>query len=260
MSRGRSTVPGPGAAPRRRRSLPHDPAARLPRVIRRRPGTPAAPRAAGRCRRPDGRARRPRAAAPQTMHRPGQSGRHSGAIGSASEIASRPRGSRSTSWWSVRRSASGSSSRATGLPRREVDASAGTPRRCRARAGSRCPGGSGCTRPRARSSRSASASTPRLVRRQPDRPVDRRGQARSSGRSIVTSVDRVLAVGPDGVGQEPGHVPDERPVRRAGGHGARPAAPRPPARRPSRRRPRRARRRPPGRGRPAARRASRSPS
>ena len=38
---------------------------------------------------------------------PGQSSRQSGAIGSASRIASRIAGSRSSSWWSVRRMTSG---------------------------------------------------------------------------------------------------------------------------------------------------------
>ena len=73
-----------GAAPDRRRSLARSGRSSPPRQPSS-AGSRGAPRGAGRCRRRDGRGRPPRGGSPQTMHRPGQSGRQSGAIGSASE-------------------------------------------------------------------------------------------------------------------------------------------------------------------------------
>ena len=70
----------------------------------------AGPPGADRRRRRGGRAVRWRAPVPHTMHRPGQSSRQSGAIGSARRIASRTSSSSSSSWWSVSRSVSGSTS------------------------------------------------------------------------------------------------------------------------------------------------------
>ena len=84
---------------------------------------------------------------PQTTHRPGQSGRHSGAIGSASWIASRTGVSRSSSWWSVRRGDVGLVVDRQRPPGGQVEggqvlllrsATVDADRRCRA--------GSGCTR------------------------------------------------------------------------------------------------------------------
>ena len=140
------------------------------------------------------------------------------------------------------------------LAGREVDRRAGTPRGSRGRAGSTAPAGSGCTRPRARSSRPASARTPRFVRVSRTVPVDRRGQD-----EVVGQVDagrpgrRSARSAPTASASRPATFQTSGPsVGRAVMGG--PAAPRPPPRRPSRRRPI-VERRPP-RGTRSARRSS----
>ena len=179
-----------------------------------RPEARGAPRAAGRCRRRDGRGRPRRAAAPQTTHRPGQSGRQSGAIGSASWIASRTGVSRSSSWWSVRRATSGSSSVGERPAGREVE------RRqvLLLRAGAR-PGRSTSRRQRLHSSVERGrrgrrvARIPRFVRSRRTRPSIGSARRRSSPRSIVTPRDLVESRSAPGL------------VRRAGRRRSRPAAP-----------------------------------
>ena len=123
---------------------------------------------------------------PQTTHRPGQSGRSSGAIGSASWIASRTAVSRSSSWWSVSRATSGSSSVAIGRPlARSSDG--------RNSSWSRSSTGKTTSRRQrlhSRSSavvRSAAARIPRLVRSRRTRPSIGVARRRSSPRSIVTA-------------------------------------------------------------------------
>ena len=122
---------------------------------------------------------------PQTMHRPGQSGRHSGAIGSASWIASRTGVSRSSSWWSVRRATSGSSSVGERPAGREVE------RRQELLLESQldrevdvAQAAAALERERGRRGRRA-ARIPRFVRSSRTRAVDRRAR-----REVVAEVDR----------------------------------------------------------------------
>ena len=156
---------------------------------------------------------------PQTMHRPGQSGRSRGAIGSASEIASRigvvevelvvvgqPRG---VGLVVDRQRRAG----------REVDRRQVLLGRPGAR-GAPSPGAGSGTHSIARAVRTAaSARTPRFVRVSRTRPS--MGPARCE---VVGEVDQrvgdlVVAVVAGLPVQEPGHVPDERLVWRARGHG-----------------------------------------
>ena len=129
---------------------------------------------------------------PQTEHRPGQSGRSSGAMGSASEIASRTDGSRSSSWWSVRRSASGSSSRRPGCRsagrstgRNSSSRTRSIGRRSRPQAASALPGE---RRPQAGVGQDAAVRPG-----QADPTGDGLGELEVSGRSIVASA---IVVGP----------------------------------------------------------------
>ena len=118
----------------RRRSLPRN-GLRRQRVVR--PGTPRSASSRGSMSSSGWSCAPSSRRSPQTTHRPGQSGRQSGAIGSASEIASRTGVSRSSSWWSVRRSDVGLVVGRQRAGRSRGRAPAGTPPRCRGRAGRR---------------------------------------------------------------------------------------------------------------------------
>ena len=207
---------------------------------------------------------------------PGQSGSHSGAIGSTRLIASITSGRRSSSWWSVRRVVSGSSSSSRTTASR-------SPRSIDGRISSSMLAVTGVTsgrRQRAHSPaiavvRRAVATRPRFVRRQAQRAGDGLGQDDAVAGIHVDRVDRVLADGAGRLGHEAGKREDERVADRIDGMrrdrdrtrliaGRRPEPPPrrrswPASRAAGRRRSRR-RCRPPGRGRRDGRRASRSPA
>ena len=141
--------------------------------------------------------------------RPGQSSRQSGAIGSASRIASRTGVSRSSSWWSVRRRVLGASSGRTGGAGVDVDRGQGLLLDRDRGSEPRCRGGSGCTG----LDRGLEIGRDEQATVRPgeaDPALDRIGQA-----EVLAEVDRgagdVVVAGRTGVvGQEAGDVPDER--------------------------------------------------
>ena len=149
-------------------------------------GARGAPPGAGRPAPRRGRAGPALRSAPHSGQRPRQSGRQSGAIGAASWIASRTSVSRSSSWWSERRGASGSAVRVERLARtpmsrlgRTSSSTVDLERHARPARGSgrRCPRGSSGRRPLTR--------RPRFVRATRTPP--------SSGRcldELVAEVDR----------------------------------------------------------------------
>ena len=150
-------------------------------------GRPGAPRGGGRCRRRDGRACPRRAGRRRRCTSPGQSGRQSGAIGSASWSASRTGVSRSSSWWSFSRSDVGLVRRRAAAGRWRGRVTAGTP------PGIGHPTGNATSRRQrlhcsaSAAWRSALARIPRLVRTRRTRPSIGSASDRSSPRSIRTS-------------------------------------------------------------------------
>ena len=175
---------------------------------------------------------------PQVGHRPGQSGRSSGAIGSASEMASQTDGSEIELVMIGEPEGLGFLVGRDGLAAREVD------RRQELvldrqveRHGRRPQAADTFRRERRPQSRLGEDAAVRVD--QPDVTADRLGQ-----RELLGQLDRGVgdvedAVGADRVAEQPGDVPDELTVGGSGGH-PRPvttgrARRRPPPRRPSRR-------------------------
>ena len=155
---------------------------------------------------------------PQTAHRPGQSGRSSGAIGSASEIASRDGRLEvdlvvvgQAEDLGLRRPC-----RPAGRVARSIDGrysssstmSIGVVSGRRQRAHS----------PASDVVRRASARMPRLVRREADLAGDRRGECEVVGQVDRDVGDVVGPVGADAVREQAGDVPGERAVGRRGAH------------------------------------------
>ena len=213
---GRADAPAPDGWPNREstRSRP-----------RRRTGTRAGPRDGGRWARRRGRGPVSRRS-PHSTHRPGQSGSHSGAIGSWRLIASATSGRSSSSWWSVRRGASGSPPSSSGTGARWPRSIVGrTSSSIRSRSGDQDrAAGSGRTPPPARCAASPSTTRPRFVRVR--RTLPSTGSARtmpSPGSTSTPSID-VVADRAGHVGHQPGHGERERiPV---GVHGVARAGPR----------------------------------
>ena len=154
---------------------------------------------------------------PQTTHRPGQSGRQSGAIGSASQIASRTGVSSSSSWWSFRRSDVGLvlgrrpacpwPGRGTAGTPREVETSIGTRHRGRQRLHSGREPFAGRRRPGSRGSSGAAGPVRRWA-------GPARGPRPQAAQVDVDAGDGVGALGTGLIGQQAGDVPGERPVGR----------------------------------------------
>ena len=204
----RAGWPGHGATP-----TAESTAKRRPIVTRRRPGSRAAPRGAGRCRRRDGRGRPRRAAGRRRCTGPGSPGGRAARSARPAEIASRTGVSRSSSWWSVSRERVGlvvDRQRACRSARssdgRYSSSSLDLERDVDRRAGS------DCTPARGPCVSSASARIAAVRPGEADRARRSARRARSSRQVDRDAGDVVVAVGAGSLGEQPGDVPGERLV------------------------------------------------